>query len=162
MYYIIYNKNNIVKLTPNNQKKSFNNSKLSDDLFRIRKNIFLNNPEKKRKDLFGNLKEKRLDNPLLLIDEFKKKKQLEISKTGKISIRKSNNNLDKLNKKEKNENISLKKKELSDFLKLNVKRNKNKNLYEGSSFLSPSNNKIISELDVMKWRHNLKTSFFFF
>ena len=158
MYYIIYNKNNIVKLTPNNQKKSFNNSKLSDDLFRIRKNIFLNNPEKKRKDLFGNLKEKRLDNPLLLIDEFKKKKQLEISKTGKISIRKSNNNLDKLNKKEKNENISLKKKELSDFLKLNVKRNKNKNLYEGSSFLSPSNNKIISELDVMKWRHNLKTS----
>ena len=158
MYYIIYNKNNIVKLTPNNQKKSFNNSKLSDDLFRIRKNIFLNNPEKKRKDLFGNLKEKRLDNPLLLIEEFKKKKQLEISKTGKISIRKSNNNLDKLNKKEKNENISLKKKELSDFLKLNVKRNKNKNLYEGSSFLSPSNNKIISELDVMKWRHNLKTS----
>lgn len=158
MYYIIYNKNNIVKLTPNNQKKSFNNSKLSDDLFRIRKNIFLNNPEKKRKDLFGNLKEKRLDNPLQLIDEFKKKKQLEISKTGKISIRKSNNNLDKLNKKEKNENISLKKKELSDFLKLNVKRNKNKNLYEGSSFLSPSNNKIISELDVMKWRHNLKTS----
>ena len=134
MYYIIYNKNNIVKLTPNNQKKSFNNSKLSDDLFRIRKNIFLNNPEKKRKDLFGNLKEKRLDNPLMLIDEFKKKKQLEISKTGKISIRKSNNNLDKLNKKEKNENISLKKKELSDFLKLNVKRNKNKNLYEGFSF----------------------------
>ncbi len=158
MYYIIYNKNNIVKLTPNNQKKSFNNSKLSDDLFRIRKNIFLNNPEKKRKDLFGNLKEKRLDNPLMLIDEFKKKKQLEISKTGKLSIRKSYNNLDKLDKKEKNENISLKKKELSDFLKLNVKRNKNKNLYEGSSFLSPSNNKIISELDVMKWRHNLKTS----
>ena len=74
MYYIIYNKNNIVKLTPNNQKKSFNNSKLSDDLFRIRKNIFLNNPEKKRKDLFGNLKEKRLDNPLTLIEEFKKKK----------------------------------------------------------------------------------------
>ena len=158
MYYIIYNKKNIVKLTPNNQKKSFNNSKLSDDLFRIRKNIFLNNPEKKRKDLFGNLKEKRLDNPLMLIDEFKKKKQLEISKTGKLSIRKSYNNLDKLDKKEKNENISLKKKELSDFLKLNVKRNKNKNLYEGSSFLSPSNNKIISELDVMKWRHNLKTS----
>ena len=38
------------------------------------------------------------------------------------------------------------------------KKNKNEKKYEGSSFLSPSNNKIISELDVIKWRHNLKSN----
>ena len=59
-----------------------------------------------------------------------------------------------------NNGIINKRKEIGELLgsSRNNDTGKKKNLYEGSSFLSPSNNKIISELDVMKWRHNLKTS----
>ena len=38
------------------------------------------------------------------------------------------------------------------------KRKKKKNLYEGSSFLSPNTNRIIGELDIIKWRYNLNLS----
>ena len=158
MYYIKI-KYFIVKINPYNEKQILNKKDLSNNLFKIRKNIFFNQPEIKNRSLFGNLKEKNTQNPLSLIEEFQKKKQLEITKNGTISNKGSLKTLNPSFKRG-GDPISLKRKELNDVLNIGlVKKNKNQpKKYEGSSFLSPSNNKIISELDVIKWRHNLKTN----
>ena len=34
-------------------------------------------------------------------------------------------------------------------------RNKSKSMYEGASFLSPNNNRIVGELDIIRWRYHL-------
>ena len=148
----------IVKMNPYNGKQISNKKDLSNNLFKIRKNIFFNQSEIKNRDLFGNLKEKTAENPLLIIEQFQKKKQLETTKNGTNSNRTSFKTINPSFKRG-GEAISLKRKELNEVLNIGYgKKNKNENKYEGSSFLSPSNNKIISELDVIKWRHNLKSN----
>ena len=56
-----------------------------------------------------------------------------------------------------NNGIINKRKEIGELLgsSRNEDRSKKKNLYGGSSFLSPNNNRIIGELDILKWRYNL-------
>ena len=56
-----------------------------------------------------------------------------------------------------NHDIIAKRKEIGEILgsSRNEDRSKKKNLYGGSSFLSPNNNRIIGELDILKWRYNL-------
>jgi hypothetical protein len=59
-----------------------------------------------------------------------------------------------------NNGIINKRKEIGELLgtSRNNDTGKKKNLYEGSSFLSPNTNRIIGELDIIKWRYNLNLS----
>jgi hypothetical protein len=59
--------------------------------------------------------------------------------------------------KTQNEKIISKRKEISELLQTSKRneRNKSKSMYEGASFLSPNNNRIVGELDIIRWRHNL-------
>ncbi len=56
-----------------------------------------------------------------------------------------------------NNGIIAKRKEIGEILgsSRNEDISKKKNSYGGSSFLSPNTNRIIGELDIIKWRYNL-------
>jgi hypothetical protein len=118
----------------------------------------LNQTEKRnmKTGLFNTIKTISNENPLSLIENYQRKKQLSITKSGKTS----NSNLINGTKnvlKTQNEKIISKRKEISELLQTSKRneRNKSKSMYEGSSFLSPNNNRIVGELDIIRWRHNL-------
>ena len=118
----------------------------------------LNQTEKRnmKTSLFNTIKTTSNENPLSLIENYQRKKQLSITKSGKTS----NSNLINGTKnvlKTQNEKIISKRKEISELLQTSKRneRNKSKSMYEGASFLSPNNNRIVGELDIIRWRHNL-------
>ncbi len=121
----------------------------------------LNQTEKRnmKTGLFNTIKTISNENPLSLIENYQRKKQLSITKSGKTS----NSNLINGTKnvlKTQNEKIISKRKEISELLQTSKRneRNKSKSMYEGSSFLSPNNNRIVGELDIIRWRHKLNKS----
>ena len=127
---------------------------MSNNLESIKKNVILHETEK-NKNILETLKLKKYQNPLLLIEDYERKKQLTLTKSGK--------NVNKQNLKDplfQNNGIINKRKEIGELLgsSRNNDTGKKKNLYEGSSFLSPNTNRIIGELDIIKWRYNLNLS----
>ena len=118
----------------------------------------LNQTEKRnmKTSLFNTIKTTSNENPLSLIENYQRKKQLSMTKSGKTS----NSNLINGTKnvlKTQNEKIISKRKEISELLQTSKRneRNKSKSIYEGSSFLNSNNNRIVGELDIIRWRHNL-------
>ncbi len=112
--------------------------------------------------LFDTIKRKSNENPLSLIENYQRKKELSITKSGKTSNLNEKKNI-KNPLKSKNESIVSKRKEIDDFLKTSRRnerneRNKSKSIYEGSSFLNSNNNRIVGELDIIRWRHKLNKS----
>ena len=146
-------------MNPYSRRELSNQGLVTINLNKIKKNIMLNETEKKnlRKGLFDTIKiSSKNENPLSLIEDYQRKRQLSITKSGKNSetnLKTSSKN----NILTKNEAIISKKKEIYDFLKTsrNNDRNKSKSIYEGSSFLSTNNNRIVGELDIIRWRYHL-------
>ena len=131
------------------------------NLNKIKKNIMFNQTEKinLKLGLLDTIKRKSNENPLSLIENYQRKKELSITKSGKTSNLNEKKNI-KNPLKSKNESIVSKRKEIDDFLKTSRRneRNKSKSIYEGSSFLNSNNNRIVGELDIIRWRHKLNKS----
>ena len=75
----------LVKINPYKKKESSNQGLVSMNLNKIKKNIMFNQTEKinLKLGLFDTIKRKSNENPLSLIENYQRKKELSITKSGK-------------------------------------------------------------------------------